>query len=961
MITKLASTVTHVWLAVVLAQGLAVAGGQVAPPDPQLPRFDVSLGPAPVIVDPRDWETSAIGPVRAGLSAVDSANRQSVVDFYTSVYVPALAVANDWTGSASTCTAGATSRAYVTATLDMVNYFRAMTGLAASISDEAVKNGKSQQAALMMTANSALSHSPPGTWSCYSADGAEAAGKSNLALGMAGARAITGYMEDPGTNNKALGHRRWILYPRQTQMGTGSTGNANALWVIGSFGARPTTPSFVAWPPAGFVPRQVVYPRWSFSVNTDASVDLSGATVAMTRGGVSVPLVILPNAVGYGDNTIAWEPTGLSFGAGQPDAVVTVLVNGVLVGGVSKDYSYTVTVVDPVTTSCSYVISPESWSVPVGGATSSVAVTTSPTCAWTAQVASGQPWLEIVGAPGGTGTGAVSVRAAANSGGARTGSLMVAGRTVTVSQPAAGFTLRVTKAGTGWGTVTSDVAGISCDEACASQSASYPPGTRVTLTALAAQGASFAGWSGHGCFGTGTCSVTMSDAASVTATFTADPGSVSYYLAEGATGAFFDYDLAIANPNDTQAPVVLTFLKDDGTTVIVNRTLAPMSRTTIPVESVPGLELTAVSAVVTSTTGLPLAVERTMTWDQTGYGAHTEKATPGAALTWYFAEGSEQAFFDTYLLLANPQPSANRATVQFLIEGAAPITRVYDLLPTSRTNVFAEAIEDPAGTRVLRDRAFGIVVTFDLAGVAERAMYFGSTPFWNGGHESAGVNQPSTSWFLAEGATGAFFDTFVLLSNPNAAAATVTLRFLLDSGATVTKQKTVAANGRVTVGVEGEDALLAEAAVATQVTSDRPIVVERAMYWTQYPNWYEAHNAFGVTGTASRWVLGEGRVGGANAHETYVLLANPGTEAATVTVTYLREGGLAPVVRTHTVQGTSRYNVVPSLDGLANERFGALIESTQPIVVERAMYSLSSSQPGLFWAAGTGATGTPLP
>ena len=45
--------------------------------------------------------------------------------------------------------------------------------------------------------------------------------------------------------------------------------------------------------------------------------------------------------------------------------------------------------------------------------------------------------------------------------------------------------------------------------------------------------------------------------------------------------------------------------------------------------------------------------------------------------------------------------------------------------------------------------------------IAERAMYFGASPLWKGGHESAGVTAPSRSWFLAEGATG---ETFVKAS-----------------------------------------------------------------------------------------------------------------------------------------------------------------------------------------------------
>jgi beta-xylosidase len=73
----------------------------------------------------------------------------------------------------------------------------------------------------------------------------------------------------------------------------------------------------------------------------------------------------------------------------------------------------------------------------------------------------------------------------------------------------------VTKTGTGSGTVTSNPTGINCGSTC---SASYASGTAVSLTAAAASGATFAGWSGA-CTGTGSCVVTMTAARSVTATF----------------------------------------------------------------------------------------------------------------------------------------------------------------------------------------------------------------------------------------------------------------------------------------------------------------------------------------------------------------------------------------------------------------------------------------------------------
>ena len=64
---------------------------------------------------------------------------------------------------------------------------------------------------------------------------------------------------------------------------------------------------------------------------------------------------------------------------------------------------------------------------------------------------------------------------------------------------------------------------------------------------------------------------------------------------------------------------------------------------------------TAFSSTVSSPLGIPIAVERTMRWDATGYGMHTEKAAAALARDWFFAEGA-QGFYDTFYLLTNPTP-----------------------------------------------------------------------------------------------------------------------------------------------------------------------------------------------------------------------------------------------------------------------------------------------------------------
>jgi Ca2+-binding RTX toxin-like protein len=432
----------------------------------------------------------------------------------------------------------------------------------------------------------------------------------------------------------------------------------------------------------------------------------------------------------------------------------------------------------------------------------------------------------------------------------------------------------------------------------------------------------------------------------------------SYTMAEGATGGFFDTDILLANPNPSPAPVVITYLKGDGSTITQNLDLPATSRTTIGLDSVAGLQDAEVSTTVTSTNALPLVVERTMRWDATGYGAHTERATDAPATTWFFAEGS-QGFFETYVLLANPGTAPNDATITFLLENGAPVVKTFTLAPTSRQTIGTNSIPE------LANQSFGIVVNFTQPGVAERAMYFSTpgTPIFNAGHESAGVNAPSSAWFLAEGATGSFFTTFVLLANPGTSDATATITFLPATGAAVTKVHTIQAGRRLTLNIATEDASLADAAVATRVTSTQPILVERAQYWPSTPDrWYEAHNSFGGTALGTKWGLAEGRVGGPELYQTYILLANADpAQAAQVSITFLRTNGTT-VTKTFTINPSSRFNVhvngeVPEL---TNESFGALIEVTSGpgIFVERALYS---DLPGAAFATGTNSLATRLP
>ncbi len=100
----------------------------------------------------------------------------------------------------------------------------------------------------------------------------------------------------------------------------------------------------MTWPSEGFVPQDLICPRWSLSY---PGANFSSATVTMTRAGVSVPVTVITRTDnGFGDNTLGWEPADIRV-AGETDVPFTVSVTGMGGAGVPSSYSYTVTAFNP--------------------------------------------------------------------------------------------------------------------------------------------------------------------------------------------------------------------------------------------------------------------------------------------------------------------------------------------------------------------------------------------------------------------------------------------------------------------------------------------------------------------------------------------------------------------------------------------------------------------------------------
>ncbi|MCU0256864.1 MAG: carboxypeptidase regulatory-like domain-containing protein, partial [Vicinamibacterales bacterium] len=410
--------------------------------------------------------------------------------------------------------------------------------------------------------------------------------------------------------------------------------------------------------------------------------------------------------------------------------------------------------------------------------------------------------------------------------------------------------------------------------------------------------------------------------------FLAEVGTFVRYFAEGATSDFFATEIALLNATGEPTTAKLRFLRDDGTVITQDVAMAGLARATVLPGQLPGLESAAFSTVVEASQ--PVIADRTMRWDGRGYGSHAETSIAAPALEWFLAEGATIGGFNLFYLIQNPGPTQAQVEVTYLLPSPQPpIVRTYPVTANSRFNIWVnfEAPELAAAevSAVIRS-------TNNVPIIVERAMYLDrGGRLFDSGHAGAGVTSAATEWLLAEGATGDFFDLFVLVANPQTTAAQVEVDYLLPDGSVLTRDYTVSPQSRFNIWVDLEAPQLASTAVSTRVRSvnDVPIIVERAMWWPgSYTTWQEGHNSVGAVRTSTKWGLADGQVGGPLGLETYILIANTSATGGTANVTLVFEDGTT-AVRTFALLPNSRETVPVGFHfpEAAGRRFGAVVES----------------------------------
>ncbi len=395
-----------------------------------------------------------------------------------------------------------------------------------------------------------------------------------------------------------------------------------------------------------------------------------------------------------------------------------------------------------------------------------------------------------------------------------------------------------------------------------------------------------------------------------------------WFFAEGCTGFGFETYLSIANPNPWNTQVIVDYFIEGEEPQQKKYEAPARSRTTILVNGEIG-EGKNVSTRVEGYHGDSLLVERAMYWNDKIGGHCASGVNAPAAGKWYLAEGctGEAQGFETWVLLQNPGDEAANVKVTYMTD-EGPKEGADVVVPAkSRKNInlAEDGVADTWDVSTMLDA--------DQPIIAERSVY------WNArraGHCEMGVTEMADRWLLAEGATAGIFETWVLVQNPGDEEAKVTLTFNTSEGVKEgAKDFAIPANSRHSFNLVD---YVTDFDVSTEVTSDKGVIAERAMYWNGKSG---GHGAHGQKQAKFRAYLAEGATAGG--FETWVLLQNPSDCDAEVCITYQTESG-AVVMDPLVLEKGNRTSI--NVGEAIGETYdvSTIVRSSAPIVVERAVY-----------------------
>ncbi len=242
------------------------------------------------------------------------------------------------------------------------------------------------------------------------------------------------------------------------------------------------------------------------------------------------------------------------------------------------------------------------------------------------------------------------------------------------------------------------------------------------------------------------------------------------------------------------------------------------------------------------------------------------------------------------------------------------------------------------------------IVPFGITGTVQVTVYTAGGPSNTRSFTVTAppVSNPSTFYF-AEGYTGAGFQEYLCLGNPGNLAALATVTYMFPDGTSNNEPVTIPAHSRTTVDINAKVGAGKE--VSLRVDSDSSIIAERPMYFAYQGAWSGGSDVVGASAPAATWYFAEGYTG--PGFDEYICVLNPGGTDASLTFRFQTQEAGVQVIPGLSCPAHSRrsFKANDLLGGNAYQT-SLQLDSSQPVVAERSIYFNYLGMGGWNWTGG---------
>ncbi len=314
-------------------------------------------------------------------------------------------------------------------------------------------------------------------------------------------------------------------------------------------------------------------------------------------------------------------------------------------------------------------------------------------------------------------------------------------------------------------------------------------------------------------------------------------GLIRRYLAEGIENAQTHTRLALANPEATDAHVLLTFMRADGTMVRRPVDVPARSRRTIDLGTEPELAGSSFSTVLESD-GL-VALDRVVAFGPDGRTTSVATAVDEPSSAWSLPSASTAGPFELFYLVLNPGEADTQVQVRYALpDGAAPVERTHSVPAHSRATIWvdreapslaaaevAAEITTPDGSPIVVERTHYVT---EAGSAVPRSA---ATDAGHGAADAArdAAPRPVARWLLAEGDSAGGATTLAIANRGASTDVKVTLLF--EDGAEAVRSFPAAADARIEVPLARSFPAAADRRFSVLVEAVDPaadLVVDRA-------------------------------------------------------------------------------------------------------------------------------------